>query len=132
VGNRLTYSDPEETVEYEYDAANRLIRVDEVEYTWDDNGNLLDDGVNEYSYDAANRLISVITPSGTTTYAYDGLGNRYQQTVNEVTTTYNLDIASGLTQVLGDGTNTYIYGLQRIAQINGEGTEYSWGMRWDR
>jgi RHS repeat-associated protein len=127
VGNRLTYSDPEETVEYEYDAANRLIRVDEVEYTWDDNGNLLDDGVNEYSYDAANRLIEVTGPSGTSTYAYDGLGNRYQQTVNEVTTTYTLDIAAGLTQVLGDGTNTYYYGVGRIAQVDGEEVEYFLG-----
>jgi hypothetical protein len=31
---------------------------------------------------------------------------------------YTLDLNSGLTQVLSDGTNTYIYGLGRIAQVN--------------
>ncbi|HNQ95591.1 MAG TPA: hypothetical protein PKK96_03575 [Anaerolineales bacterium] len=31
---------------------------------------------------------------------------------------YTLDLNSGLTQVLNDGTNQYIYGLGRIAQVN--------------
>ena len=127
VGNRLTAATPDGTVDYAYDNANRLVSVDSVTYTWDNNGNLLDDEVNGYTYDSANRLISVTGPSGTTTYAYDGLGNRYQQTVNEVTTTYTLDIASGLTQVLSDGTNKYLYGLGRIAQVNGEDIEYFLG-----
>jgi YD repeat-containing protein len=48
-------------------------------------------------------MIPVSGPSGVSTYAYDGLGNRYQQTVNGATTTYTLDLASGLTQVLADG-----------------------------
>jgi hypothetical protein len=55
------------------------------------------------------------------------LGNRYQQTVNEVTTTYTLDLAAGLTQVLADGTNTYYYGVGRIAQTEGEDMEYFLG-----
>jgi len=33
--------------------------VDGVTYTWDNNGNLLDDGVNTYTYDHANRLTGV-------------------------------------------------------------------------
>lgn len=31
---------------------------------------------------------------------------------------YTLDLNSGLTQVLNDGTNQYLYGLGRIAQVN--------------
>jgi RHS repeat-associated protein len=46
----------------------------------------------------------------------DGLSNRLGQTANGVTTHYTLDLASGLTQVLADGTYTYLYGLGRIAQ----------------
>jgi RHS repeat-associated protein len=46
------------------------------------------------------------------------------QTVNGVTTNYVLDSASPLTQVLQDGTNTYIYGVDRIAQVNGAAPEY--------
>jgi hypothetical protein len=46
------------------------------------------------------------------------------QTVNGVTTNYVLDQASGLTQVLDDGTNQYVYGVDRLAQFGGTGTEY--------
>lgn len=38
-----------------------------------------------------------------------------------------MDLNSGLTQALSDGTNTYIYGLDRIAQTQGSATEYFLG-----
>ncbi len=44
---------------YDYDNANRLSSVNGVTYSWDNNGNLLGDGVNTYSYDSINRLSSV-------------------------------------------------------------------------
>ncbi len=94
-------------------------------YTFDANGNLLDDGVNTYTYDPANRLSTVDGPSSAV-YVYNGLGDRLQQTVDEETTTYVLDLAAGLTQVLDDGTNSYLYGNGRIAQVN-TGTEYFLG-----
>ncbi len=37
-----------------------------------------------------------------------------------------MDLNTGLTQVLSDGTNTYIYGNERLAQVN-TGTEYFLG-----
>ena len=37
-----------------------------------------------------------------------------------------MDLNTGLTQALSDGTNTYIYGVGRIAQVN-TGTEYFLG-----
>ena len=50
VGNRLTQETLIGTVplttNYVYDAANKLTSVDSVAYTWDNNGNLLNDGVN--------------------------------------------------------------------------------------
>jgi len=49
------------------------------------------------------------------------------QTVNEVTTDFTLDLAEGLTQVLQDGTNSYVYGNGRIAQESGTTTEYFLG-----
>ncbi len=55
-----------------------------------------------------------------------GLGDRHQQIVDGVTTNYTLDLAAGLTQVLDDGTNTYLYGNGRIAQA-GSTTEYFLG-----
>jgi RHS repeat-associated protein len=59
-------------------------------------------------------------------YQYNGMGDRLQQTVNGNTTTYALDLNTGLTQVLNDGTNTYLYGVGRIAQTNTT-TEYFLG-----
>jgi RHS repeat-associated protein len=67
-------------------------------------------------------------------YDYNGLGDRLSQTVDGITTSCTLDLnpspslraGSGLTQVLADGTNTYLYGNGRIAQV-GAATEYFLG-----
>ena len=45
-------------------------------------------------------------------FFYSGLGDRHQQ--NGVN--YTLDLNTGLTQVLADGTNIYLYGNGRISQ----------------
>ncbi|MBN1453160.1 MAG: RHS repeat-associated core domain-containing protein, partial [Anaerolineales bacterium] len=120
VGNRLTQeisvNGLPSTVNYAYDIANRLIDVDGVTYTWDDNGNLLNDGVNSYTYDYANRLVAMSNQQSTFSYAYNGLGDRLQETANGVTTTFTMDLNTGLTQALSDGTYTYLYGAGRIAQ----------------
>ena len=90
------------------------------------NGNLLADHTGtEYNYDAANRLIEVAQGGNTYTFAYNGLGDRLQQTVNEAeVTNYTLDLAAGLTQVLDDGTNSYLYGLGRIGEDSPAGWAY--------
>ncbi len=49
-----------------------------------------------------------------------------QEILNGQTTTFAMDYNTGLTQVLNDGTNNYIYGNDRIAQVN-TGTEYFLG-----
>ncbi len=116
VGNRLTQTNNGTLTNYGYDIANRLTSVNSVPYTWDDNGNLLSDGVNTYSYDQANRLNQAVQGANAYTFAYDGLGDRLSQAVNAVTTEYVNDPVVGLTQVLSDGTTTYLYGVGRIAQ----------------
>ncbi|MEW5942140.1 MAG: hypothetical protein AB1750_20940 [Chloroflexota bacterium] len=93
-----------------------------VPYVFDANGNLLSDGQNSYAYDSANRLISMNGSSGSFSYSYNGLGDRLAQNGIQ----YTLDLNAGLTQVLADGTNTYLYGLGRISQINFQ-TEYFLG-----
>jgi RHS repeat-associated protein len=76
-----------------------------------------------YTY-TSNKLSSISGENLNVTFQYNGLGDRLSQTVNGVTTNYTLDLNSGLTQVLNDGTNTYVYGVDRIAQINGTIPEY--------
>jgi YD repeat-containing protein len=121
VGNRLSQDDVvgglPTSLAYTYDIANRLTAVGSVSYTWDANGNLLNDGTNIYTYDSAKRLMTVSGGQNAVSYMYDGLGNRLQQVVNGNTTTYENDLNAGLTQVLEDGTNTYLYGNDRIAQL---------------
>ncbi len=41
-----------------------------------------------------------------------------------MTTHYTLDLNAGLTQVLQDGTNSYLYGVNRIAQVSETQTGY--------
>jgi YD repeat-containing protein len=106
---------------YQYDDANRLEQVDSIVYTWDNNGNLLNDGVTTYTYNHANRLVSASDGQTSSSYTYKGLGDRFSQTVNGVTTTYTLDIARGLHQVLSDGTSAYLYGRGRIGEQKYDG-----------
>jgi RHS repeat-associated protein len=114
-------------ITYAYDAANRLVNVDGVDYTWDANGNLLSDGVRTFTYDAANRLTSVTSGTLTTTFEYDGLGNRAAQTVDGVTTEYVLDIAGGLPEVIvattGGASTRYV---QVEGQILGQQESGAW------
>ncbi len=123
VGNRLTQQSYLSNDTYIYDNANRLTTVNGITHTWDANGNLLNDGTNTYTYDAANRLTSLTGTSGTSTFSYNGLGDRLTQ--NGVQ--YTLDLNAGLTQVLADGTNTYLYGLARLAERGGGTNEYHLG-----
>ena len=127
VGNRLSEITASGTTTYTYDTANRLAYVNGDAYSWDDNGNLLSDGVYTYTYSSANRLIEVDWQEGTASYAYNGQGDRLQQTIGITTTNYTLDLAAGLTQVLDDGEFTYLYGNGRIAQSDAAGVQYFLG-----
>ncbi len=123
VGNRLAQDTHLGSTSYAYDSANRLINVGSTTYTWDANGNLLDDGVNNYEYNSANRLTALSGQQGTASFAYNGLGDRLTQ--NGVN--YTLDLNADLTQVLTDGTTTYLYGLDRLAERQDETNEYYLG-----
>jgi RHS repeat-associated protein len=109
-----------------------------VTYTWDDAGNLLNDGVNTYTYNHANRLTMVDGPPEESTrgqassiviFTYNprsfaagagALGDRLTDSIDGVTIAFLLDFNSGLTQVLAEDTHIYLYGVGRIAQVSGE------------
>ena len=120
VGNRLNEATQVGSTDYVYDDANRLVDAGGVAFTWDNNGNLLGDGVSSYAYDTANRLSQVVQGGVAYSFAYNGLGDRVQQTVGGAATSYTLDLNTGLTQVLADGASTYLYGLGRIGQQSAE------------
>jgi RHS repeat-associated protein len=98
-----------------------------VTYTWDNNGNLVNDGASTYTYDHANRLKSVVQGATTYGFSYNGVGDRLRQTINAAPTTYTVDLAAGLTQVLADGANSYLYGVGRIGEEQPGGWQYHLG-----
>ncbi len=125
-GNVLQYtqtiSGSSGTTTYAYDSANQLLTAQAgsspvVHYTYDANGSLLDDGVKTYAYDSANRLVSVSSSSGTSTMAYNGLGQRLSMSAAGVTTQYVLDNNQVLTATSGGNTTFYLYGMGAVGQL---------------
>jgi RHS repeat-associated protein len=131
---------------YEYDAANNPTKIAANTYTYD-NADELETGAgfkyayNEvgqrakatpsgsattYGYDQAGNLTTLErpvegkTPQIKDTYAYDGNGLRASQTVSGTTTYMAWNPTEGTPQLLGDGTNSYIYGPESlpVEQIN--------------
>jgi RHS repeat-associated protein len=104
---------------YTYNAANQMISAGGATLTYDNNGNLLNDGTNEYTWDRANRLTfqNLVSAFGGTSQQYDGLGNRvWQSSSNGIQTTitrYLLDLQPGLALVLaattGATTDRYLH-----------------------
>jgi len=86
-GNRTAMTTTAGATLYQYDAANRLTSINGEPLAWDNNGNLLEAPGARYLYDAANRLISVKQDDNLYEFAYNGLGGRLQQTVNEAEVT---------------------------------------------
>jgi len=75
-------------------------------------------------YDDANRLSGVTGAGLSASYGYNGLGDRLRQVINGQTTDFSMDLNRGLTQVLSDGTNTYLYGNARLGQESVSGMAY--------
>jgi len=123
-GNRLIQETQVGETDYAYDRAQRLIEVDGQHYTWSDNGQLLEDGQHTYAYDHAGRLVALNDSGMEYGFAYDGLGNRYQESVGGETTTFSLDLLAENPVVLGDGTQSYFYGLGRIGGQGAGGWTY--------
>ncbi|NJL54416.1 hypothetical protein HC928_03915 [bacterium] len=73
-------------------------------------------------YDALNRLVSV--GAGAIQYTYNGDGVLVATTRGTTTTSYTVDLAAPLSQVLSDGSTTYLYGLERLAAVGPTGTEW--------
>ncbi len=66
-------------ITYVYDNANRMTKVGGINDTWDNNGNLTNDGSALYGYDPANRLISTTLSGTTSLFNYNGDRVRLRQ-----------------------------------------------------
>jgi RHS repeat-associated protein len=127
VGNRTAYTATIESTSvttYTYDAANRLTSAGGVAYTWDDRGNLTNDGVFTYTYNAAGRLVRAQGVTVTLVYTYNASGLRVAQSVDGDETTFAWDWASGLPEMLSQGTDLYLVGHETLGEWDGAAWAY--------
>ncbi|MEM7112422.1 MAG: right-handed parallel beta-helix repeat-containing protein [Chloroflexota bacterium] len=90
VGNRIALTEVasgiSQTTNYTYDVANQLASTETagniVNYVWDSNGNLLNDGVYTYTWDISNRLIGLVDATNVYTYTYNADGWRLSENIN--------------------------------------------------
>jgi RHS repeat-associated protein len=88
-----------------YDAANRLTAWDATDFTYDLNGNLIDDETNTYTWNARNQL-SGISGGVSASFAYDAFGRRRSKTVSSTTTNFLYDGLNFVQELTSGGTPT--------------------------
>jgi len=111
-----------------YDAANEQTAFAGATLTYDQNGNLTNDGANTYTWDARNRLIARSGPGINESFVYDALGRRISKTINGVTTS-NLYDGNDIVAEIGSGAvgATYLRSLnidEPFIRITTAGNEY--------
>lgn len=99
-----------------YDAANRIISINQVNSTPVPNAPQA-----SYGYDNLDRLTSYTSPQISQSFTYDAVGNRSTQTLGAATTNYTYGITSNrLTQVAGSQTNAIIMDANGSTTNNGQ------------
>lgn len=101
-----------------YDADNRLCAWNAASpsctaptITWDNNGNLTNDGSHTYTWDSRNRLKA--TSNRSAAYTYDALGRRLTNKFGPTTTSYLYDFANVVQeQVAGTASANLLTGLE--------------------
>ena len=126
VGNCSKQTSPLGAITYTYDAGDRLLAAGTATFTYDANGNQTSVAKTSssqpliYQYDAANRLVAATGGRPTSSFAYDGDGNRISQSVGAGIYNYLNDVATALPVVLQesgpDGNISYAYGLGLISE----------------
>ena len=119
------------------DAANRLTGWNGMTLSYDNNGNLLSDGVNTYSWNARKQLTQISQGSTViASFTYDALGRRQTKVVNGTATGYVYDGLNIVQELNGTTTNdsvatnvraNYLTGLgvdSRLAQFTGTASNY--------
>ncbi len=125
---RTSGNDPPAMLAMKYNADNQLDTWDGQPITHDADGNMTygpaptgNSRVN-YTYDSRNRLINALGAN----YTYDADGQRIGQLAAGVTSSYVVDLSSGLSKVLvrtKNGVPTrYVWGLGLLYEVTGSGT----------
>ena len=134
VGNMLSKTRNGVKIDYTYNAGNQLVSDGENKYTYDKNGNLVQKGSTKYTYNAQDLLESWTDGEHSESYSYNANRLLSSVTNDEGTTSFAWDILTGDGVVIsaesGGDTTDYLYGLERIAALNGKNkTEYAYDGR---
>jgi RHS repeat-associated protein len=112
----------------QHNALNQITRRDSTPFSYDLNGNLLDDGIRLYTWDALNRLANVRRKSDGSSigdYTYDATARRIRKVVSN----------GGLSGTIPNGTTHYLYtAWQCVEECDGFGSplkQYVWGIYID-
>ncbi len=136
--NRVSMTKDGTVTTYAYNKLNQITRAGDINYTWDDAGNLVSQTttagvlVASYTYDSQNRMISANVSTNAApvveTYEYDYLGNRTSKTSNGKKTEYTTDLSTGYSQVLkattGNNAVYYTRGFELISKREGSAASY--------
>lgn len=99
-----------------YDAANRIISINQVNSTPVPNAPQA-----SYGYDNLDRLTSYVSPQVSQSFTYDAVGNRKTQTLGAATTNYTYGTTSNrLTQIAASQTNTIVMDANGSTTNNGQ------------
>lgn len=118
VGNRLTRTNllNNQTTNYTYDTANRLLTAGTITYTYDANGQLRTrtdgSGTTQFIWDTRNQLVGVQLPDGNLIrYEYDGFGNRVRRIAPGTNTSFLFDVGAPIPSLMsftqGGSTSSY-------------------------
>lgn len=109
----------DEATDYSYNAANRIQRAGNINFTFDSNGNTLQRGGENYRWDIADRLIQ----ADGTVISYDPLGN-----IRQYGNTRYLTDLNGMGNIIAEADNSgkptyyYIHGVGLEARVASNGS----------
>jgi RHS repeat-associated protein len=111
-------------VSYTYGSQPHAVTaVGETSYNYDDNGNMTDRGSQDITWDVENRIIEVDDGENTSTFVYDGNGNRVKKTEGGETILYvNKYYEKNLTT--GEVTTYYYHGGKLVAMCQDTELKY--------
>jgi RHS repeat-associated protein len=130
-GNRVSVTENGVMTVYTTNNMNEYTSVGAASYSYDANGNLTSivngPQLTFFMYNDMNKLVSAVTPSGSSTYQYDPLGDLVATTANGQSAQYLVD-PTGSGEVTGeyDGVGNliahYTYGLGLTSRVDTTGT----------
>jgi RHS repeat-associated protein len=83
-----------------YDDANQIATFAGVSFTYDNNGNLTNDGTRSYNWNPRNQLASLTGPANGS-FAYDGVGRRRAKAIGGTTTEFLYDGLNAVQELSG-------------------------------